>query len=126
MVWWWQTGRAGCRAADRVVRRGGRPDRGVRLGSCGGVDGPWGWRGERDAAGLPVAALMAAASALSPAPPAAIGLLLATSLATMDEGAGVAWRLPRGAGGLCGSGGAGGRRCEADRLWEVRLLASRA
>jgi len=118
MVWWWQTGRAECRAADRVVRRGGRPDRDVRLGGCGGVEGLWGWRGGggRDAAGLPVAALMAAASALSPAPPAAIGLLLARSLATMDEGAGVAWRLPRGAGGLCGSGGAGGRRCEAERL----------
>ena len=93
-----------------------------------------GWRGRgaggggsEDAVGLPVAAPTAAAAAPAPAPPAAaIGLLLATSLATMDEGAGVAWRLPRGAGGLCGSGGGGGRRYEAGGLAGVRLSASRA
>ena len=48
------------------------------------------------------------------------------SLATMDEGAGVAWRLPQGAGGLRGSGGGGGRGCEAGGLGGVRLSASRA
>ena len=68
-----------------------------------------GWGGE-DAAGLPVAAPTAAAAAPAPAPPAAIGLLLATNLATIDEGARVAWRLPRGAGWLHGSGGEGGCR----------------
>ena len=89
-----------------------------------------GWRGRgagggggEDAADLPVAAPTAAPA---PAPPAAIGLLLATNLATMDEGAGVAWRLPRGAGELRGSGGKGGRRCEAGRLGGLRLSASRA
>ena len=51
--------------------------------------------GGDDAAGLPVAAPTAAAAAPAPAPPAAIGLLSATTLETMDEGAGVAWRLPR-------------------------------
>jgi len=75
---------------------------------------------------LPVAAPTAVAAAPAPAPPAAIGLLLATNLATMDEGAGVAWRLPRGAGELRGSGGKGGRRCEAGRLGGLRLSASRA
>jgi len=75
---------------------------------------------------LPVAARTAEAAAPAPAPPAVIGLLLATRLATMDEGAGVAWRLLRGAGGLCGSGGEFGRRCEAGGLGGVRLSASRA
>jgi len=73
-----------------------------------------------------VAAPTAAAADPAPAPPAAIGLLLATSLAIMDEGAGVAWRLPQGAGGLRGSGGGGGRGCEAGGLGGVRLSASRA
>ena len=84
-----------------------------------------GWGGE-DAAGLPVAAPAAAAAAPAPAPPAAIGLLMATNLATMDEGAEVAWSLPRGAGGLRGSGGEGGRRRQAGGLAGVRLSASRA
>jgi len=75
---------------------------------------------------LPVAALTAAAAAPAPAPPAVIGLLLATHIATMDEGAGVAWRLPREAGGLCGSGGEVGRRCEAGGLGGVRVAASRS
>ncbi|OSX75855.1 LOW QUALITY PROTEIN: hypothetical protein BU14_0218s0021 [Porphyra umbilicalis] len=57
---------------------------------------------------MPVAAPTAAAAAPAPAPPAAIGLLLGTNRATMDEGAGVACRLPRGACGLRGSGGKGG------------------
>jgi len=89
-------------------------------GDCG--------RGGDDAAGLPVAAPTAAAAAAapSPAPPAAIGLLLETNLATMDEGVGVAWRLPRAAGGLPGSGGEVGRRREAGGLGGVRLSASRA
>jgi len=87
-----------------------------------GLDGGAG----EDAAGLPVAAPTATAAAPAPAPPAAIGLLLGTNLATMDEGAGVAWRLPRGAGGLRGSGGEGGRGCEAGGLRGVRLPASRA
>jgi len=82
--------------------------------------------GGEDATGFPVAAPTAAAAAPAPALPAAIGLLLGTNLATMDEGAGVAWRLPRGAGGLRGSGGEGGRRCEAGGLGGVRLSASRA
>jgi len=82
--------------------------------------------GREDAAGLPVPASTAAAAAPAPVPPAAIGLLLATSLATIDEGAGSAWRLPRGSGGLRGSGGGGGRRCEAGGLGGVRLPASRA
>ena len=73
-----------------------------------------------------MAAPTAAAADPAPAPPAAIGLLLATSLAIMDEGAGVAWRLPQGAGGLRGSGGGGGRGCEAGGLGGVRLSASRA
>jgi len=80
--------------------------------------------GGEDAAGLPVAALTAAVAARAPAPPAAIGLLLALNLATMDKGAGVAWRSPRGAAGLRGSGGEGGRRCEAGGLGGVRLSAS--
>jgi len=83
-------------------------------------------RGGEDAAGMPVAAPTAAAAAPAPAPPAAIGLLLGTNRATMDEGAGVACRLPRGACGLRGSGGKGGRRCEAGGLGGVRLSASRA
>jgi len=82
--------------------------------------------GGEDAAGFPVAAPTAAAAAPAPAPLAAIGLLLATSLATMDEEAGVAWRLPRGVGRLRGSGGGGGRRCEAGGLAGVRLSASGA
>jgi len=82
--------------------------------------------GGEDAAGFPVAAPTAAAAAPAPAPLAAIGLLLATSLATMDEGAGVAWRLARGVGRLRGSGGGGGRRCEAGGLAGVRLSASGA
>ena len=81
-------------------------------------------RGGEDAAGLPVAAPTAAAAAPAPALPAAMGLLLVVNLATMDEGAGVAWRLPRGADGLRGSGGAGERRCEAGGLGWV--TASRA
>jgi len=92
-----------------------------------------GWRGRgaggqggEDAVGLPVAAPTAEAAAPAPAPPAAIGLLLAKSLPAMDEGAGVAWRLPRGASGLRGSGGGGRRRCEAGGLGGVRLLPSRA
>jgi len=84
-----------------------------------------GERGE-DAAGYPVAAPTAAAADPAPAPPAAIRLLLATSLAIMDEGAGVAWRLPQGAVGLRGSGGGGGRGCEAGGLGGVKLSASRA
>ena len=38
---------------------------------------------------------------------------------TMDEGAVVEWRLPRGAGGLSGNGGEGGRRRGARKrlLW---------
>jgi len=75
---------------------------------------------------LPVAAPTTAAAAPAPTPPAAIGLLLATSLATMDEGAGLALRLPWGAGGLRCSGGKGGRTCEAVGLGGVRLSASRA
>ena len=82
-------------------------------------------RGE-DAAGLPVTAPTAAAVAPAPAPPPAIGLLLEINLAIMDEGSGVAWRLPLGAGGLRGSGGEGGRRCEAGGLGGVRMSASRA
>jgi len=73
-----------------------------------------------------VAAPTAAAAAPALAPPAAIGLLLATNLATMDEGAGLAWRLPWGARGQRGSGGEGGRMCEAGGLGGVRLSASRA
>jgi len=46
--------------------------------------------GDEDATGLPVAAPTAATAALAPAAPAAIGLLLAKNLATMDEGAGAA------------------------------------
>jgi len=101
--------------------RTGRYVRGVLEGWRGGGGG-----GGEDAAGLPVAARTAAAAAPAPAPPAAIGLLLETNLDTMEEGAGVAWRLPRGAGGLRGSGGEGGRRCEAGGLGGVRLSASRA
>jgi len=130
---WWcrggEAGRAGCRAADRAVRRGERTtNRGVRSGGCGGVKGPWGWRGGggENAAGLPVAAPTAAAAAPAAAPPAAIGLLLATNLATMDEVAKAAWHVPRGADGMRGSGGEGGRRCEAGGLGGVRRSASRA
>ena len=54
-----------------------------------------GGRGE-DVAGLPVAAPAAEKAAPAPAPPAAIGLILARHLATMDEGEIFAWRLPRG------------------------------
>jgi len=47
---WWCGGgemfRARCRAADRAsLRRGRRQVRGVRSRGCGGVEGPWGWRG---------------------------------------------------------------------------------
>jgi len=77
-------------------------------------------RGGEGAAGLPVAAPTAAAAAPAPALPAAIGLLLATNSVTMDEGEGLAWRLPRGACGLCGSGGESGRRFEAGGLGGVR------
>jgi len=82
--------------------------------------------GGEDAAGLPVAAPTAAATAPAPAPPAVIGLLLEKNLATMDEEAGVVWRLSQGAGGLRDSGGEGGRRCQAGGLGGVRLSASRA
>ena len=81
---------------------------------------------DKDAAGFPVVAPTAATTAPAPAPPAAIGLLLATNLGAKDKGARVAWRLPRGAGGLRGSGGEGGRTCEAGGLGGVRLPESRA
>jgi len=102
--------------------REGRYDRVVVEGWRG--RGAGGVRGED--AGLSVAAPTAAAAAPAPAPPAAIRLLLATTLATMDEGTGVAWRLPRGAAGLRGSGGEGGCRCEARGQGRVGLSASRA
>ena len=81
--------------------------------------------GGENAACMPAAAASVASAASAPARPAAMSLLLATSLATMDEGAGMAWGLPREAGWLRGSGGERGRRCEAERLAEKRLLASR-
>jgi len=82
--------------------------------------------GGEDSAGLPVAAPTAAAAAPAPAPPHAIGLLLASNVFIMDKGAGVAWRLAQGVGGLRGSGGEGGRRYEAGGLGGGRLSASRA
>ena len=39
--------------------------------------------------------------------------LWAPNLAKLDEGAGVGRRLSQEAGGTCGSGGGGGRRCES-------------